>query len=55
MADLLAMLVEDAEKEIGTKIAKKMLKRGMSAEAVAEDTSLDEAIIKQLQIEISKE
>ena len=42
-------------KETGKEIAKKMLKRGMSAEAVAEDTNLDEATIMRLQAEISKE
>jgi hypothetical protein len=63
VADLLTMLVEDAfenavknaEIKCETEIAKKMLKRGMSVEAVIEYTGLEEATVEQLQAEIGKE
>jgi hypothetical protein len=62
MPDLVVMLLEDAvrkekkkyETEI-TEIAKKMLKRGMSADAVVEDTGLEETAVERLQAEISKD
>ena len=39
------LLVEDSVKEKETEIAKKLLKRGISVEAIAEDTGLDETTI----------
>ena len=48
MSNLGALLVIDTAKSI----AKKMLQRGMSISAIAEDTGLDEATIKELQAEL---
>lgn len=53
MTDLATMLVEDAIKGKEIEIAKKLLKRGISVEAIAEDTELDEATIRQLQAEMN--
>ena len=59
MTDLVTMLVEDAVKDakkdekIG--IAKKLLTRGISIEAIAEDTGLDKSTIKKLQVELNQE
>jgi DNA-binding NarL/FixJ family response regulator len=35
-------------------IAKKLLRRGISANAVAEDTGLDESTVQELQTELSE-
>jgi len=48
MADLIAKLIEKNVVEI----AKKMLKRGMSIDAVAEDTGLEESTIRALYAEL---
>jgi hypothetical protein len=52
MTDLAVMLVTDVINDERTEIAKKMLKRGISVEAVAEDTGLDESTVMQLQDEL---
>lgn len=49
ITDLATMLVEEREIEI----AKKLLKRGMSITAIAEDTGLDESTIEWLQLEMN--
>jgi len=41
--------VQTAEKEKLTEIAKRLLKRGLSLDAIMEDTELDEATIRSLQ------
>ncbi|MCL2386838.1 MAG: hypothetical protein FWC89_04710 [Defluviitaleaceae bacterium] len=46
-----AMLVEDEM----TKVAKRLLRRGMSISAIAEDTGLDEYIVQRLQEESDNE
>ena len=57
MTDVYEMIAEKyekwASKKNSTMIAKKLLKRGMSVEAVAEDTELDEATVKELQEELN--
>ena len=59
MADLATMLYEDvvngAIKKNAIKIAEKMFKRGISIEAIAEDTGLDVATIKQVLNENDKD
>jgi hypothetical protein len=60
MTDVATMLIEDAVKDAvsGAKknekldIAKKLLKRGISIEAISEDTGLEEAVIKNMQTEL---
>lgn len=55
MTDLATILITDAKKEEKIAIAKKLLKRGISVEAIAEDTGLDESTIKKLQAELNQE
>ncbi len=50
MTDLAEMIVED-ERMI---IARKLLKRGISSNVVAEDTGLDEVTIRELQAELNE-
>jgi hypothetical protein len=50
MTDIATLLVEDAKIDI----AKNMLKRGVSIETIAEDTGLDETIIKKLQADYAE-
>jgi len=49
MSELGVMLVTNAIKDV----SRKMLQRGMSISAIAEDTGLDEATIKELQTELN--
>ena len=51
MADLVMMIVRDKVIEV----AKKALKRGMSASDVMEITELDESTVTQLQEELANE
>jgi len=52
MSDLGVLLVRDSVINKAKEIAKKMLQRGMSIDAIAEDTGLDETTIKELQAEL---
>jgi predicted transposase YdaD len=58
MTELATMLVEDVRKETREEtmmeVAKKMLRRGMSIEAIMEDTGLDDSTIRQLQMEFNQ-
>jgi len=49
MSELVVMLVTNAIKDV----ARKMLQRGMSISAIAEDTGLDESTIRELQEELN--
>jgi hypothetical protein len=54
MTDLATILIQ---REVGARekeIAKKLLRRGISTDAVAEDTGLDEATVRELQTELSE-
>lgn len=55
MTDLATMLIEDAVSEREIAIAKRLLKRGISIMAVAEDTGLDKSTLEQLQEELNNE
>ena len=52
MSDLTKMIREDAMNEKAIGIARNLLKRGISIEAVKEDTGLDEPTINKLQDEV---
>jgi hypothetical protein len=54
MFDLYERLVNDAIIDEKTEIAKKMLNRGLSVDAVAEDTGLDESTVIKLKEEFEK-
>ncbi len=54
MTDLATIVIERAVSKDRADIAKKMLRRGISADAVAEDTGLDEATIRELQAELNE-
>ena len=51
MSELAVMLVENAVEDKAIEIARKMLRRNTPIGIVAEDTGLDESIIRQLQAE----
>jgi len=59
MNDLATILIGDAVAktvaDTKIEIAKKLIKRGISVEAIAEDTDLEESIIRQLKTELDKE
>jgi len=44
-------IVEEAHQEKAIEIAKRMVKRGLSDEAIASDTGLDEEVVRELRIE----
>ena len=55
MTDLWTMLEMDVRQDEKRETAKKMLRRGILIEAIAEYTDLDETTIRQLQAELAKE
>jgi hypothetical protein len=52
MIDIISELITEGEEKRAAVIAKKMLARGISIDAVAEDTGLEESVVKVLQTEL---
>ena len=49
MLRIIREIVDEAEQKTSVKIAQKLLQRGFSVDAVAEDTGLDIALLRDLQ------
>jgi hypothetical protein len=54
MSDLATMFFNDGVEKSAVIIAKKLLRRGISADAVVEDTGLDESTVRKLQTELDE-
>ncbi len=53
MTDLATLFGIEGEEKKAIAIAKKLLARGFSADAVVEDTGLDDTVVRELQAELN--